>query len=128
MKAVPYLVAVSTLFVGIPTAQPPARGEGMEQMAVLLDLDEYQQGEVRRILDEQRSAARAAREAMRESDERPSREEMATHRQQAQENLLTQLQSVLTPEQITKFQALMQDSRGEGRRGGGRHGGPAADL
>jgi Spy/CpxP family protein refolding chaperone len=128
MKLVPYLIACSMLFVGIATAQPPRQEEAMERMAVLLDLDDYQRTEVQRILEEQRSAAKAAREAMRESDQRPSREEMAAHRQQAAESTLVQLQSVLTPEQITKFQALMDRPRGSGPRGGGRHGQPGADL
>lgn len=130
MKLLAYLIAFSTLYAGVATAQPPApgRGEGMERMAVLLDLDEYQQAEVQRILGEQRSAARAAREAMRESGQRPSREEMAAQRQEIKTNTLTQLQSVLTPEQITKFEVLTEGARGPGRRGGGRHGQPAGDL
>jgi hypothetical protein len=127
MKAVPYLIACSTFLVGVATAQPPARGNDMERMAILLDLDEYQQAEVERILDEQRSAARAAREAIRESGERPSREDMAARRQQAAESTLSQLQSVLTQEQITKFEVLMQQPRGPGRRGNGGRGQPPAE-
>lgn len=126
MKAVPHLIAFSSLFVGVATAQPPARGNDMERMAILLDLDEYQQAEVKRILDEQRSVARAARDAIRESGERPSREDMAARRQQAAESTLTQLQSVLTQEQITKFEVLMEQPRGPGRRGDGRRGEPPA--
>jgi len=127
MKLATYLLALSTLFVGVATAQPPGRGTDMERMAVLLDLDEYQQTEVKRILEEQRSAARAAREAMRESGERPSREDMQARRQQAEENTLAQLQSVLTPEQIIKFEVLMERPRGAGPAGRGRHGGPPTD-
>ena len=100
----------------------------MERMAVLLDLDDYQKAEVQRILEEQRSAARAAREAMRESGERPTREEMVARRQEAAANTLAQLQSVLTPEQLTKFEVLMERPRESGPRDGGRHDRGSSDL
>jgi len=97
----------------------------MDSMAILLDLNDFQKTEVQRILQEQREAARATREAMRDSGERPSREERVAHRQQAREAVMTQMQSVLTPEQITKFEVLIDMNRGRGRRGGGR--GPAQE-
>ena len=120
MKSVVYAVAISTVVAGIAMAQPPGRAEHMDRMAILLDLDEYQKTEVQRIMQEQRETARAAREAMRESGERPSREERAARREQMREATMTQLQAVLRPEQITKFEVLreMAGERGRGRRGG----------
>jgi Spy/CpxP family protein refolding chaperone len=112
---------------GIATAQPPAAGERlnrMDRMAILLDLDDYQKSEVQRIFDERREARRATRDAIRESGVRPSREEMETQRQQARENTRLQLQAVLTPEQMTKFDVLAEDQPGRGRRG---RGGPRGD-
>lgn len=117
MKLIAYSIALSMLLIGGATAQPPGRGIDIERMAVLLDLDDYQKGEVQRILEEQRSAAGAARQAMQESGERPPREEMMARRQQAAEDMRTQLQSVLTQDQLEKFEVLMERPRGEGRRG-----------
>ena len=127
MKTVVYVVALSTALAGVAMAQPPERAERMDQMAILLDLDEYQKTEVERILQEQRETARATREAMRESGERPSREERAARRQQAREATTTQLQSVLTPQQMTKFEVLRDMSRDRGRRGQGRRGPRSAE-
>lgn len=128
MKTVVYSVAISTLVTGIALAQPPERAEHFDRMAVLLDLDEYQKAEVQRILDAQRDTARANREAMRDSGQRPSREERAAMREQMREATMTQLQAVLRPEQITKFEVLSDMARERGRRGrGGRGDGPAEE-
>ncbi|MDH3418936.1 MAG: hypothetical protein OEQ25_07175 [Gammaproteobacteria bacterium] len=126
MKSVAYVIALSTIVTGVAMAQPPdvsERMDRMDRMAILLDLDEFQKTEVQRILQAQRETARASREAMREAGERPSREERMAHRQQAREAVLTQLQSVLTQDQLTKFEVLAADERrGRGRRDGGRRG------
>ncbi len=98
----------------------------MDRVAILLDLDEYQKTEVQRILQEQRETARATREAMRDSGERPSREERMALREQMRDATMTQLQGVLRPEQITKFEVLREMARERGRGGRGRRGeGPA---
>ena len=129
MQRFRYLVAVLGLAAAAVAAQPagpPRGGPGgppdMERLTVLLDLDTYQQGEVKRILDEQRAAMRATRAEVAESDERPSREEMQALREQNRQEVLTKLQSVLTEPQITKFKVLTE--RPEGR--GGRRGPPPA--
>jgi len=124
MKSVAYVIALSTIFTGVAMAQPPDVSERMDRMAILLDLNEFQKTEVQRILQAQRETARATREAMREAGERPSREARTAHRQQAREAVLTQLQSVLTQDQLTKFEVLADErrGRGRGRRDGGRHG------
>ena len=120
MKSVAYVIVFSAVLSGVAMAQPSEQLNRMDRMGILLDLDDYQKTEVQRILQEQRESMRAAREAMRDSGERPSREERVAHRQQAREAVMTQMQSVLTPEQITKFEVLRDMNRGRGRRGGGR--------
>ena len=125
MKSLIVGIALFTIFTGVAAAQPPEPGERMDRMAILLDLDEYQKGEVQRIFDEQRAARQATRDAIRESGVRPSREERDAQRQQARDNMRLQLQGVLTPEQMTKFDVLAEDRRGRGRRGHG--GGPRGD-
>jgi hypothetical protein len=92
---------------------PPAGRFDIDRMAVLLDLDEYQKSEVARVLSEQRDAGEAMREQFAASGERPSREEIQTHREQMRQDTLAKLQSVLTAEQVTKFEILME--RPEGR-------------
>jgi len=120
MKTVAYVIAFLAVLSGVAMAQPSEQPNRMDRMAILLDLNDFQKTEVQRILQEQRESMRAAREAMRDSGERPSREERVARRQQAREAVMTQMQSVLTPEQITKFEVLRDMNRGRGRRGGGR--------
>lgn len=120
------LVAVLGLAAatGVAVAQPPgpSRGPGfdIERLAILLDLDAYQKGEVERLLTEQREQARAARAARAEPRERPSFEDMQARREQARADLVTKLETVLTPQQITKFKVLTERPEGA-RRERGRH-------
>lgn len=122
MKSVVYAVALSTIVTGVAMAQPPDRAEHMDRVAILLDLDDYQKAEVQRILQEQRETARATREAVRESGQRPSREERMALREQMRDATMTRLQGVLRPEQITKFEVLSEMARERGRGWRGRRG------
>jgi hypothetical protein len=89
----------------------------MERLTVLLDLDAYQKQEVERVLKEQREAARAERATREGADgERPSFAEMQALREQADEETITKLQSVLTEQQIAKLKLLMEPPA-EARRG-----------
>jgi hypothetical protein len=124
MNSLGHLVAVLGLAAaGVAVAQPPGPPHGgpgldIERLTILLDLDAYQKGEVERLLTEQREQNRAAARA--DSGERPSFEEMQTRREQSRAQLVTKLEAVLTPQQITKFKVLTE--RPEGPRGGrGRH-------
>ena len=126
------LVAVFAFAAGVAAAQPPlgpppGGAFDIERLAVLLDLDAYQKGEVERVLKEQREAQMAAREARlaaREersvSDERPSPEELHARREQGREELFGKLGNTLTELQMTKLKLLMepQGPRGPGGRGG----------
>lgn len=139
MQRLKYLIVVLGLAGVAASAQPP-EGSGrhggpggpggpggrlnIEQLTVLLDLDTYQQGELKRIFDEQRQSMSATRAQVAESGERPSFDEMQARRAQNQQEVLTKLQSVLTEQQIAKFKILMERPEG---RGGPRGGPPAAE-
>jgi hypothetical protein len=125
MKRLNSLIAIVGLAAGAASAQPPGPAPGgrfdMDDLAILLDLDAYQKGEVERVFTEQREAQRAAREQREAAteDERPSREEMRALREQNREALFGKLQNTLTEQQITKLKILMEPPRGgRGPRGG----------
>jgi hypothetical protein len=125
MKLLNSFLAVVALAAGAVSAQPPGPPPGgrfdMDDLAILLDLDAYQKGELERVLTEQRAAQRAAREqrAAAAEDERPSREEMHSLREQNREALFGKLQNTLTEQQLTKLKILMEPpQRGRGPRGG----------
>ena len=119
------IIAVLGLAAGAASAQPPGQPPGgrfdFDDLAILLDLDAYQKGEVERVFTEQREAQRAAREqrAAAEEAERPSREEMLALREQRREELFSKLQNTLTEQQLTKLKILLEAPQGgHGRRGG----------
>lgn len=99
-----------TLIAGTALADGPrqggARGPDVDQLAIVLELDDYQKQEVERIMTEHHEAARARREAHRASGERPDRETMAAVREQMQANLRAELATVLSGEQLEKLDAL----------------------
>ena len=77
-------------------ARRPVR---LERLAILLDLDAYQKGEVERVLKEQREAMRAEREAQRAAreandgaatGERPSRDELQARRDESRDAVFGQ--------------------------------------
>ena len=109
-------------------AQPPGppRHLGIagdiDKLAVLLDLDAYQKDQVQRILNEQREQLRRAREANDQAGTQLSFEEARAAREQAYNDTLTKLQSVLTELQITKFKLLTERPAGAPGGPGGRRG------
>src|SRR5262245_6282189 len=120
------LIAVAAFAAaGTAFAQPPGGpggrggppGPNIERLTVLLDLDAYQKTEVERVLKEQRETMQAERKAHEATGERPSFAEMQSRREQAQQDTLTKLQSVLTEQQITKFKLLMEPPAGGRFRG-----------
>ena len=114
-RSIPLMIALvcatGTAFAQRPGG-PLAGRFDIDRMAVLLDLDEYQKAGVTRVLSEQREARAAMREQFAASGERPSREEIETHREQMQQDTLTKLQSVLTEQQLTKFRVLTERPEG----------------
>jgi hypothetical protein len=133
MNQLKYLVAVLGMAAAAASAQPPGGrphgGPGfggppdIDRIAILLDLDPYQKGEVQRVLTEQRQAMMAERQQRAASGEhqRPSFEEMQARRQQNEDAMLAKLKNVLSDTQITKFEVLMEPPA-RGPRG--PHGGP----
>ena len=118
------VVAVLGLAAGAASAQPPGPPPGgrfdMDDLAILLDLDAYQKGEVERVFTEQRDAMRAARQerAAAAEGERPSRDEMRALREQRREELFGKLENTLTEQQLTKLKILLEPHGGRGPRGG----------
>src|SRR5688572_6862112 len=130
MQRLTLVLAALGLAAGATNAQPPGPPPGgrfdLDDIAVLLDLDAYQKGEVDRVLTEQREAQRAQREAQRAArgddtadGERPSREDTLERREQGREELFGKLQNVLTEQQLAKLKILMAPPQGgRGPRGG----------
>ena len=130
MRQLKVFVALLGFAAAAASAQPPGPHGGphgmgfggpldIDKLAILLDLDAYQKGEVQRVLTEQREAMRTERKQQQASGERPSFDEMRARRQQNEEALVGKLKNVLTDSQITKLKVLMEPSRGpRGPRGG----------
>ena len=90
---------------GPPPGGPP-RGPPMERIAKDLNLDANQQVEVKRILEAQHAKMESERQQFEASGTRPSREEMQAKHQQMDAELHQQLSTVLTAEQLTKFDEM----------------------
>jgi len=122
MKLFTRLIAVFGFAAGVAAAQPPQGPPGglldIERLAVLLDLDPYQKGEVERALNEQREARLKARQEHGESVEPPSPEAARARREQGREELLGKLANTLTEQQMTKLKLLTEQPRA-GRGGPG---------
>jgi len=107
-----------------PTAQhvphgphgPP--GLDVDRLTVLLDLDPYQKQQVAQVLNDQRNAMRAERQANEASGTRPNFADVQARRLDAQQQMITKLTGVLTDAQITKLKVLMEPpAGGRGHRG-----------
>lgn len=105
---------------GPPPGGPP-RGPPIERLTQDLGLDANQQAQVKLILDAQHAKMDAERAQFEASGMQPTREEMHAKRQQMDAELDSQLATVLTPEQLTRFQELRKH-RPKGPPGGGRDG------
>ncbi len=120
MRAIKSVLLILPFVAAAAAAQPPGPPPGarmdIDRLAILLDLDPYQKGEVERVLKEQRDAMLAAREARAaEGAERPSFEDVRASREALQQETLTKLSAVLSELQITKFKLLTE--RPDGGRG-----------
>jgi Spy/CpxP family protein refolding chaperone len=95
-----------------PPGPPPGmHGPSIERLTKDLSLSESQQTEVKRIFEEQRAKMDAQRQQFEASGARPSREEMHAHHEQADADLRQQLGTVLSAEQLTKFDELRKHQR-----------------
>jgi Spy/CpxP family protein refolding chaperone len=121
------LLAAAMLASSIAVAQPPSGARpapDMERLGILLDLNDFQKGEVQKILEAQHQEMLTIREQARASGTRPSREEMQQRREQFRQETLTKLQTVLTPEQLKKFEVLHDHPVGAGPGPGRQSGAP----
>src|SRR5262245_58739493 len=134
MKRLNLLIAALGLAASAAHAQPPGPPPGgrfdLDNLAILLDLDAYQRGEVGRVLDEQRQAMQAEREAQRAAREQqresgatgqpPARDEIRARQDENRDQVFSKLQNILTDQQMTKLKILLQPPQGgRGPRGGG---------
>src|SRR5436190_17955960 len=103
------LAATSALAWAEPPADPPAgppRGPPIERIAQDLDLDASQTAQVRQILEAQHAKIAAERRQLDASGTRPTREEMRAKHEQMDADLRQQLSTVLSAEQLTKFEQM----------------------
>ena len=116
------LLGAPSAFAQPPEGPPRHGGPGdIDRLAILLDLDAYQKDRVQTILNEQREQLQAQRKAHEDSGQPPSFEEMHAAREQAYNDTLTKLQSVLTELQMMKFKLLTErPAFGPGGPGGRR--------
>ena len=144
MNQLKVIVAVLGMAAAAAFAQPPGPGGGpppggpgfggppdIDRLAILLDLDPYQKGEVQRVFTAQREAMQAERQqhAAAGDHQRPSFEEMQARRQQNEDAVVGQLKNVLSDTQITKLKVLLEPPA-FGPRGprGGPPGGVPGDV
>src|SRR5262245_21662721 len=97
-----------------PGARPGMRGPSAERLAQDLGLNESQQAEVKRILEAQRARMDADRQQFEASGTRPSREEMHAKHEQADAEVRQQLSTVLSADQLAKFDEIRKRQRPPG--------------
>ena len=117
MKTRVALIAAAMLASAVALAGPHQGppGPDMDRMAVLLDLNDSQKAEVQKILNEQHEKLEAKHQELKASGTKPTREEREKFHEEMKQEMTTKLQGVLTPEQMKKFDALMDHPRGAGR-------------
>jgi Spy/CpxP family protein refolding chaperone len=106
------LALASVLACGAALAQPgpgqrqrPDPEARLQNLAVLLELDTAQQGKVRGLFERQHQQMQARREQQRESQGEDRQARRAEH-EMRREAFESELATLLTPEQMRKFQAL----------------------
>ena len=127
MKTRVALIAAAMLASAVALAGPHPgghQGPDMDRMATLLDLNDSQKAEVQKILNEQHQKLDAKHQELQASGTKPTREEREKFHEEMKQDMTTKLQGVLTPEQMKKFDALMDHPHGPPRgQGGWQHGG-----
>jgi Spy/CpxP family protein refolding chaperone len=118
MKSRVALIAAAMLASAVALAHPDhgPPGPDMDRMATLLDLNDSQKAEVQKIFDEQHEKMKAAHDQAQSSGTKPTREDRAKFHDEMKQDMNTKLQAVLTPDQMKKFEALMDHPRGGGHR------------
>lgn len=126
------LALASVLACGAVLAQPgpgqrPDPVARLQNLSVLLELDTAQQDKVRVMFKKQHEQMQARREQQRQSQDQDRQARRAEH-ETRREAFERELATVLSPEQMRKFQALTAERHAKPprrREAGGR--GPAND-
>lgn len=118
------LFATGSAFAQGMAGGPPNPDKLVERLAIVLDLDDYQKGEVKRVLTAQHEKMAAAREQWKASGQRPPFEEVRAQHEAVQKETVEELRSVLTAEQLKKYEAFMAE---RGPRMGPPRGAPPPD-
>jgi len=93
-------------------AAPPA-GQGIDRLALLLDLDAGQKVAVQKVLTEQREQMKAEHKQAKDSGQaRPTREEMKARFQAEHAATIEKLRPILSDVQLKKFEALTDHPMG----------------
>ena len=126
MKTRTMFAAVLLLAAGSVLADPPGppdSAQHLDRLAVLLDLDAGQKAAVKQVMDEQMKERQELWQKAKESQTRPSREEMRAQHDKMHKETIEKLRPILTDQQMTKFQALteMQPGPGPGSRPDWQH-------
>ncbi len=111
------MLAVLAMGVALAQAQQKIRGPSpqmVEEIATELQLDDTQKNELKRVFEQQRQKMEQMREERKASGERPDREEMKAHREKMHQELVTQVRTFLTAEQVEKFEQIMSERRARG--------------
>lgn len=114
MKKSPWVLSVLVATTGLVLAHPPDARHGgppIDEIATELGLDDTQKSELQRIFDEQRAKMKEERAQLESAGQRPSREEMRAKHEEKRAEMHQQLSTVLTAEQLAKFEKLMQERR-----------------
>ena len=114
MKTRVALIAAALLASAVALAGPHEGhpGPDMDRMATLLDLNDSQKAEVQKIFEEQHQKLDAKHQELKAAGTKATREEREKFHEEMKQEMTTKLQGVLTPEQMKKFDALMDHPRG----------------
>jgi len=113
------LVAALMLIAGSALADSPApstpsapsadaAAHGLDRLAILLDLDAGQKTAVKQVFDEQAKERKELWDKARESQTRPSHEEMHAQHEKMHKEMVEKLRPILSDQQMTKFEALSE--------------------
>ena len=110
-RLIPIAVMILTAGVALaatPAPTPPDGSERLERLTILLDLDAGQKAAVQKVMDEQHEQMKAFREQARSSQQRPTREQMHTHREQMEKDTTEKMRAILSDVQMKKYEVLTE--------------------
>jgi len=109
-----WLATAGVAVAQAPPPGPPPGGPPIEALARDLGLDDTQKAEMKRIFAAQRAKREAERAQFQASGTRPTREEMHAKHKENDAELRQQLSTVLSAEQLARFETLRKERRPHG--------------